>query len=690
MAKKDDDIVKQAHKRFSLCEDAEHDNRLLFEEDLRFANGDSDNSWQYDNKIIKAREGRPCLTINKVKQHNRQIINEARQNKPSIKVYPVDSGADKKTAEIFNGIIRHIEANSSADTAYDTASEYAVDAGLGYWRITTDYAADDTFDQEIFIKRVKNPLNIYLDPYIQEADGSDAKYGFEFEDLSKEEFDAKYPDAEYKGWETLANGWQTDDSIRLAGYYYIEEKSDTLFADENGNVLKLSDIEDPVIKEAILADQSIKRRKVTMPQVKWCLIAGKQILERKDWPGRYIPIVRLVGDELVIDGKTERKGHTRQMKDSQRMYNYWTSSATEFVALQGKQPYIATVESIEGLEKYWDNANSNDLPYLPYNGTDEKGNPTQMPRRQEPPVMAQAYIQGMQIASDEMKATSGQYDAQFGKNVNQQSGTALNTLQAKGEVATFHFTDNKARAIRFTGQILVDLIPKIYDTKRIVRILGEDGSEDMVHLDPEQPQAVTEQQDELTGAIKEIYNPSVGRYDVIVSVGQAYGTKRREAFTALSEMAARNPALMQIAGDLIMQAADFPLAEELAERLKKALPPGLADDENKGQPQIDPQMQQAMQQAQQQIKQLDEVIQKMSEELEAKDLEHEKLAVDRYNAETNRLKVTEPMLGEEQIQKIVLSLLKDLSTPDSMPLLHQMTQPQPTQQPVQDTQNGTI
>jgi len=680
MAKKDSDkdkkIVDQAHKRFAWWQDTEHENNLLFEEDLRFANADSDNGWQWDEKLVKSREGKPSLTINKVKQHNRHIINEARQNKPSIKIYPVDGNADKKTAEIFNGVIRHIEANSSADTAYDTASEYAVDAGIGYWRVTTDYIDEESFDQEIYIKRVPNPLNVALGPH-QEADGSDAQWGLIFEDVLKEEFDAIYPDADYQGWETLDNGWQTEDTIRLAEYYYIEEKQDMLYADENGNVL-LASKADPDMLAAIKVMPDIKSRKITVPQVKWCLIAGKQILDRKDWLGKYIPIVRLVGDEQVIDGKTVRKGHTRQMKDSQRMYNYWTSSATEFVALQGKQPYLIAAESIEGYTKFWEDANNSNLPYLPFNAIDENGNALPMPKRQEAPVMATAYIQGMQIASDEMKATSGQYDAQFGKNVNQQSGTAINALESKSDMATFHFTDNKARSIKYTGKILIDLIPKVFDTARIVRILGEDDSEEMVQLDPNQLEAMREQH-KMDGAIKQIYNLGVGRYDVIVSVGQSYGTKRREAFTAMSEMAARNPALMQIAGDLIMKAGDFPMAEELAERLKKALPPNL-QDEPEGQSQIPPEMQQAMQQAQQQIQMLDNTIQKMSEELEAKDLERGKLEIDWYNAETNRAKVAQVGMSPEQIQMLVIQTLRDLMQPN-MPMQQGQQESMPPMQP---------
>jgi hypothetical protein len=671
----DEKLVEEAHKEFKACEDRESDTRKLWKADLRFANGDPDNGFQWDDALLRQREveKRPCLTTNKVKQHNRQITNDARQNKPAIRVYAVDSGADKKTAEIFNGVIRHIEANSNADTAYDIAGEFAVDAGLGYWRVTTDYAADDTFDQEIYIKAVPNPLNVYLGRH-SEPDGSDAKCGFIFEDMPKAEFEAKYPDCEAIGWpQDAGTDWLTKETIRVAEYFKIVEEADILFAGPNGETAKLSEIEDQELAKAIKADESIQKRKVNVRKCKWYLIAGDQIVDRRDWLGRYIPIVRVVGEEVEIDGKIDRKGHTRALKDAQRMYNYWSSAGVEYGALQGKQPYLTPVEAVAGYEKYWDNLNTTNLPYLPYNGLDPQGNPVPMPQRQMPPVTAPMYMEGMRVASEEMKMASGQYDASLGQKSNETSGRAIMARQREGDNATFHFVDNVARAIRYTGKILVDLIPKVYDTARVVRILGEDGKDDVAHLDPSAPKAVQQSQDPMTGAIKEIYNPSVGRYDVNVAVGPSYGTKRQEAFQALTEMAARNPQLMQVAGDLVMKAADFPMAEQIGERLEKTLPPGLADPKDGEQP-IPPEALQKMQQQGAQIEQMGMALQnasQMVDELQAKQksedekiraeqakaqveaarlqMEARKLSIDEFRAETERLKVqSEIVMGERQ------------------------------------------
>jgi hypothetical protein len=663
----DEKIIEEARKRFERQYERESETRPLWVKDLKFANGDPENGWQWEDTMRKAREkdGRPALTTNKVKQHNRQITNDARQNKPCVRVHAVDDGADKKTAEVFNGIIRHIEANSSADTAYDTAGEFAVDAGLGYWRITTDYADEKSFDQEIYIKAVTNPLSIVLGPH-QEADGSDAPYGFAYEDMPNDEFDSRWPDAERVSWNMDGKSdWATKDTVRVLEYFKIVEKKDTLCLDANsGETFLLSEVEDKATAKAIKADPAYRKRPVSKRSVKWYKIAGDQVLEETDWLGKYIPIVRVVGDEVEIEGKVHRKGHTRAMKDAQRMYNYNSSAAIEYGALQTKTPIITTAEAIEGHEHLWNNANTQNVPYLPYNANDEQGNPLPMPQRMVAPAPAQLFLQGMQTASEEMKMASGQYDASMGAKSNETSGRAIVARQREGDTATFHFIDNVARAIKFTGKILVDLIPKIYDTARVVRILGEDGSDDKVQIDPQQEQAYTEQKG-LDGAIKEIYNPSVGRYDVTVSVGPSYGSKRAEAFQALTELSSRNPQLMQVAGDLIMKAADFPMADQLAERLEKTLPPGMKDDKDK--PQIPPEVQQQMEQMQQHAQMLEQSLQEVGEkynDLHAKSAENaENRRIAAYNAHTARLNVIKemitPQLAAQLAQEVGLDVLTD-------------------------------
>lgn len=688
MKSTDEAIVKEAHTEFQACEDREAEARKRWVADLRFANGDPDNGFQWDEALKNSREkdpngGRPCLTINKVKQHNRQITNDARQNKPSIRVSPVDDKADPKTAEILNGLIRHIEKNSGADTAYDTAVEFAVDAGLGYWRITTDYAADDSFEQEIYIKAVPNPLNVYLGHHV-EADGSDAKRGFVFEDMPKADFEARYPNADAIGWPTdEGTDWISKETIRVAEYFRIVEDKDTLFSDEQGNPVLLSSIEDPEMAKAIKASKDIKKRSVSKKRCEWFLIAGDKLLERREWLGKYIPIVRVVGEEVLIDGKIDRKGHTRALKDGQRMYNYYSSASVEYGALQGKQPYLAPAEAIEGYEAHWAALNRSHAAYIPYNAYDSEGRQIPQPQRQLPPVSAPMYMEGMRVASEEMKMASGQYDASMGAKSNETSGRAIMARQNESDNATFHFIDNVARAIKYTGKILIDLIPKLYDTPRVIRTLGEDGKEQRAQIDPSMERPYMQQR-EVTGEIAEIYNPGLGRYDVDVRVGPSYGTKRQEAFQALTEMSSRNPALMQVAGDLVFRAADFPMAEEIAERLQKTLPPNLQDAEDEGG--IPPQAKAQMQAMGQQMQQMEQALQQAGAEVAELKGDKSKLEIDAYTKITDRLKIVAPMMSPEALDAVIRDTLQQAMQqpdplPDEMPVMRPPQPLIPPQQP---------
>jgi len=489
-------IVAEAKRRFGSCQEWESTSRKLFWEDVKFANGDSDNQYQWPGSIYRNRdiEDRPCLTINKTRQHNLQIINDGRQNKSTVKIRPLGNEASYEAAEIFEGLVRHTEYISNAQDAYDTARKFQVEGGIGYWRIVTDYVGDDSFDQEIYIRQIKDPSSVYLDKNISEKDGSDARYGFIFDDMSLEEYRLAYPDDKMlSSTSTLGNtstvGWITSDTIRVAEYYRKTKKKDRLitFTDPNTGaktVIRASKLPKEV-SDAVIDDPATKHRVIDEDVVEWYLIAGEKIIDRAIWPGKYIPIVRIIGEETIIDGKLDRKGHTRNLKDPQRQYNYWTSASVEFAAMQSKTPWITPAKAIEGFETFWGNANRQNYAYLPYNHMDDTGEAIPAPTRQQPPSISPAYIEGMKISQQEMMMVSGQQQANFGEPGNEKSGKAINARQRQGENATYHFIDNEAIGLRYTGKILIDLYPKIYDTEnRVIKVIGEDGTETSVLIDP--------------------------------------------------------------------------------------------------------------------------------------------------------------------------------------------------------------
>lgn len=671
------DIVQEGKDRFKRCQDWESEARKRFIQDRKFANADSDNMWQWDERIAgdRIRDNRPMLTINKTQQHNLQIINDAKKNKPEIRIRPVGDGATYQSAQVFQSVARHIEYISNAQTVYDRATTFQVEGGIGYWRVVTDYADAESLDQEIFLRAVKDPLAVYLDPDINEADGSDARFGFIFDDVPTDKFTAKFP--QYKDQvptQTLNNGddWLNEDHVRVAEYYRRTEKRDQLvsWVDENGQrqQSKASKLGKEVVAQ-LRADEStdFRSRDVTEDVIEWYLICGDKVVEKSIWPGKYIPIVRVIGVETIIDGKLDRKGHTRAMKDPQRQYNYWTSSAAEQVALQGKSPYVAPLRAIEGLENYWENANTENFSVLPFNDVDDTGTPIPPPARSAPPVMATAYVQAMQLTRQELMEVSGQYEAEMGAPSNERSGVAIEARQRQGDTATYHFIDGLAVAIRFTGKILIDLIPKIYDTPRIVRLLASDGSIDMdsepVQIDPQSKQAYQEQLDQEGKVIARIFNPNVGKYDVQADIGPDFATRRQETFNALMQLVQEDSALLPLVGDILFRAADFAMADEVAERLRNMVP-----EQALGGP--SPQTKEMEAQLTQLQNALQQSIEALADEKRKKD-------VDSYKAETDRLKLgtdIDPLALVPVIRQAVEQAIGQL-LPSGIPVVGQATQP---------------
>jgi hypothetical protein len=668
------DILATARTRLTMALSAYSDSREDELDDLRFMAGSPDNQWQWPQDVLATRgsvqgqtvNARPCLTINKLPQHVRQVTNDQRQNRPSGKVIPVDDQADIEVAEVFDGIVRHIEYISDADVAYDTACDNQVTYGEGYFRILTEYCDEDTFDQDLRIGRIRNSFSVYMDPTIQDPCGSDAEWCFITEDIPKSDFERMYPDAEPIS-SIMARGvgdaaltqWINKDTVRIAEYFYKEHSKATLnlYA---GNQTAFNG--SPEAKELeMLGLQPIRKREVDVKRVKWVKTNGYEILEESEWPGKWIPVIRVIGNEFEVEGRMYVSGLVRNAKDAQRMYNYWVSQEAEMLALAPKAPFIGYGGQFEGYEQQWKTANTNNWPYLEINPdvTDGQGAVLPLPQRAAPPLAQTGLIQAKLGASDDIKATTGQYDSSLGATSNERSGRAILARERQGDTGTYHFVDNLARAIRYGTRQLVDLIPKIYDTQRIARIIGMDGETSTVRIDPMQAEPVRRIMDEAGVVIEKIYNPSVGKYDVAVTTGPSYATKRQEAMDAMGQILQANPQLWGVAGDLFVKNMDWPGAQEIAKRLQKMIDPKLLADEE------DPALQAANQQMEvmaQEMQMMQEMLQRVQQSMEAREVQIKEFEaqVKAYNAETDRIKAVESGLSEEQVQDIILGTLSGM------------------------------
>lgn len=670
-----DPIVAEGKKRFERCVEWESPSRERFVDDIRFENGDPDNGYQWPNAIRRTREvgQKPCLTVNLIQQHNFQVSNSARKNKSSVKFKPQGNGATIESARMMSNIARRIENRSHAQDAYTLGRNFQIGGGIGWWRIRTDYCKPDSMDQDIWIDPILDPLSVYMDPDIKQKNGSDAKFAFVFDDVPKEQFDAEYPEVKdlVGGTNPMGIGggddWVAQDHVRVCEYFRKVAKDDEVvsFVWQGVRQTVLRSKLPSNVAKRVLADPLTKTRPTQIESIEWYLIAGNQVIDSTVWPGRYIPLVRCVGIEYTIDGLMDRKGHTRSMKDAQRMLNYNASAQVEFVALQSKTPWVAPAQAIEEYESYWNTANTANHSVLPYNAIDDEGNKIAPPMRQEPPSASPAYQMGMETAFNQIMMVSGQWQNQMGMLGNERTGEAIKSRLAQSETSVFHFQDNYEIALTFTAEIILDLVPKIYDTKRVIMVQAENEEDIEVKIDPSARAAYQEEISNEGLVVGHIFNPSLGEYSIAPSVGPAYGSKLEQTTEALTLILTQAPTLVPIIGDLVLSSMDFDKAQEAAQRLRRLVPPQALGTGPS-------QQEMALGQQNQALKaNLSESLQKQGE-LELKLVGKSQMRdIDAYKAQTDRIKALQEQLplDPDGIMELLTQLVSDAMQTQLAPLV---------------------
>ena len=609
-----DSFLNLARDRFKLVATAESKCRKEALDDLEFSVG---NQWPQQILTQRQLDGRPCLTMNRLPQFIRQVTNEQRQQRPAIQINPIGDGADVDTAQVYEGIIRHIERLSHAEEAYDIGCDYMVRIGFGYWRIITDWIAPEVEDQEIYIVPIDNPFTVYLDP----TNKRDPGWGFIIEDLLAEEFKRQFGESKYatgtatlQDYESIGDtpaNWAStiegQPSIRIAEYFWVEKSR---------------------------GDKGRETR-----QVHWSKISGLDILDEKRWSGRYIPIVKIYGDDLTVNGERHIAGLVRYAKDPQRAYNYWLSAATERIALAPKAPWIVAEGQLEGVEEIWRQSNYRNQAFLTYKQVDVGGKPAPPPTRNVVEPGIQGMTEMLQLATMDMQATTGLNDANLGRPKPDESGKAVLARQKQGDIATLNYSENLARGIEDTGTIILDLIPKVYTSARIQRIIKPDTTVTHVGIYNSKNSETREEAEKAIDNpdIKKIYDIGTGRYDVGVSVGPSYQAKRQEAVASQMALVQAFPEVFTVIGDQIVRNMDWPGAQEIADRLKKMLPPQL-QDEGDGDPETKlMQTQQQLAQMSQQHQLLTQKLQEATQIIQTKQVEQQaKLQVAQMQEESRQ------------------------------------------------------
>lgn len=654
--------MKSAREKFARARDKEEENRRLALDDIEFAL--LGEQWPSEIQRQREKEQKPCLTINKFPAYIRQVVNDARQNKPSIRVRPVDDNADPQTAEVINGLIRNIEVSSKADIAYDTAIQQTASGGFGYIRVNIDYAFDDSFDREIGIERIADQFTVYGDPDSTSADGSDWSCCFVTDRITKKEFEKRYPDFDCESWETdETNGyeWENDDGIWIAEYWKREEVPKQICLLSDGSTVDHDVYEEQAEVLMALGVQKVESRATVSHKVTQYIISGKEILETNEWAGNSIPIIPVYGEEVIVQGKRYFKSLVRDSKDAQRVFNYWRTTTTELVALSPRAPWIVEEGSIDLEPEKWSTANTDNHAFLQY----KRG--SAMPQRQPFAGVPAGALQEAMNASNDLEATMGMFGASIGQEDNAVSGKAIIARQRESDTGTFHFIDNLSRSLRRAGEIILDLIPHVYTPGRMIRVLGEDSRETVNVQIASENQPHSPRQPDPTGNIqglKGVYDLTVGKYDVVVEVGPGFTTKRQEAANQMIEFSRVNPQASALISDLIAKNLDWPGAQEISERFKAMLPPQITGQN----PQV-MQLQQALQQVQAQSQQMMTQLQQQIEALKNdKAIDLEKVKVSAYDAETKRLQAVQVGMTPEQVQLMIMQTIQNLlQTPDVTP-----------------------
>lgn len=632
-----EDFLFTARKRFDESASDEKHIRDQATLDLNFVAG---NQWRADVESERASKGRLCLKFNRCHTFVQQVSNEARQNKPQIK-FVVGDGGDPDTAEVKEGMARHIQYDSDAQIAYETAVEYSAGGSFAYFRFLTEYCDDESWDQDLKVVPVYDPFSIY-GVLIPACFGMEPDYAFVVEDIPieryKREYDTKEIDA-VGGWDNatkLSQGWIGTETVRVAEYWYIEHEEKTLTR------------KNPQTGE----DET---RTVDKCKVKFCKLNGLEVIEgtETEWPGYCIPIVPVLGKQMIIDGKPNLFSVVRFQRDPQQLINYYKTRIAETLSTAPIQPYLVAKGQIDNsIRSQWERMNIDQKAYIEY--VHQTGSDAPPPTRQVFEAPINSLSEASQQEIDDMKAVTGIYDASLGAKSNESSGIALQRRQQQSNVTNMHFLDNLERAFKKGGLIIADVLPYIYDAKRMVHILGPDEAPKIVKINAPHRQA-----DGKTYHYK-VGGDGAQQDKAIVTMGRAFSTKRQESFDMMTSVLQQAPQLLEVMGDVFFQNSDMAGSDVIAERMKRFIQikyPGLVQDKEH-----DPQAQMAHMQAQaaasqQAMQVLQAELQKLQQEKQGKVVDNEyRMAMEKMKLENQLLIAEIQTKAQSQSERMELFL----------------------------------
>jgi len=670
---KDEKLLAFARECYDEAAEYWNPYRLLADEWASFLAGDQ---WPQALRALRENDvngARPCLTMDRTGQYVRQVLNDARQNRSGISVRQASASAHPKAAEVLQDHVRYLEYVSRAHLAYDHALKHSAALGLGWFRLVPVVVDESRNIQELRIRRVPNWRSVLSDDW-SEPDGSDMGFCFITESMRKKRFEKEYPNVDTQGWEGEYPRWIESDRIMIAEFLHVCDGSEDYVILEGGEAMTVENFGAMYPDEMQRPEVRGENLGAKIKYVEWCKLTANAVLSKTRFPSKYIPVIPVIGNEFWVDDKRCLDGMVKWSLDAQRAYNYARSSDVEVISLAPKVPWVGYEGQFEGHTQKWQLANRANIPYLEAKPiTDSAGAVLPLPRREQPPVASGWQSQAM-ISAGDIEAGLGMYKAAVGAPSNERSGTALRARRAESDTSTFHYLDNLGISIAHAGRIIVETAAQFNDTQRAIGTLSRESKVGQAFVNPTAQAAHTQAQNGVS-----IVNLGLGKYDVAVEQGPNFATKKEESVAAMTELARGNPQLVQMIGDLMVRAMDWPDAERIADRLQAMLPPAIQQIEAASN---DPEAMKAkLLMAMQKGQQQDQIIQQMQQHIDelAQKAENEdgKLDVQRFDAQTKRLKAIETGLSPEDVQQLVVSTIQQiLAGPESFEALGQQGEPQ--------------
>lgn len=631
-------------KQLKAAQEAEHDMRQHVREAHLFVDK---RDGQWEPYIWDQQKGQPRYTFDMTNPIIDQICGDIGSKDFNIRVAPAGGDATKETAQTYDGLIRNIENISNSTSIYDSSVRNMVTSGLDGWRLVQRYVDDDSFDQDLVIERIGNYVDrVWLGPH-EEPDGSDARMGWILTGLDASEYKSKYPEGTAAGVTSDRDGtayYYRHDLIMVGEFLYFEEQERELILMSSGAVYE-DNAEFAMVKDELAEVGIVEvRRRKRANQVVY-----SRLFNNNDWITEpretvfqnWIPVQPLYGNFKYFEDKVTYWGAVEKVLDAQRNFNYAKSRQIAEGSLAPRAKYWMTRAQAEGHEDKLATMNTNSDPVQFYNPDPDVPGP--------PGQSGGAVINpGLKDVSDDMiniiGVNSGMFDASMGDNPGLQSGVAIDALIDRGDQGNDKYTTALERAEQHTARMLVDAIPRVYTPGRQVRLLKEDGTQQMQTLGEQ----VT---DEDTQQVVTLNDLNAGKYDVTCTSGPAFKNRQSETVTALTEVGKVDPTVIELGGDILLNNVASPGMTELAERKRQQLfsagliPQDQMTDEEKAQadkaanqpPQEDPNM--VLARAEEAKAQADMVEAQTKQSQVQMDAQNKQAQnkIDAFNAETKRL-----------------------------------------------------